>query len=135
MLQNLNYVHIAVCGLIYFIIGALWYSLLFRKSWIALVGRAMPTEEARKGMPLMFGITFVLNLIITFATACVIYFVSPNSLAGALKVAALLGVGLVGPTCAMNNMYAQRPFKLTLIDSGYHIAAIAVVSVILTFWH
>jgi hypothetical protein len=134
MFQTLNYLHIAAAALVYFIIGAVWYSLLFQKAWMALIG-VTPTEADKKGMPLMFGMTFILNLVITFATAGVLYFVSPNSILASLKVGALLGVCLVAPTTAMNYMYAKRPFKLTLIDSGYHVVAIMVVSVILSLWH
>jgi hypothetical protein len=32
-------------------------------------------------------------------------------------------------------MYAKRPFMLTVIDSGYHVVAIIVASIILTMWH
>jgi hypothetical protein len=135
MFENLNYVHIAVSTLVYFIIGALWYSLFFGKVWIRLIGGPAPTEEDKRKIPMMFSITFVLNFIIVLSTACVVYFVSPNSVLAALKVGALLGIGFVGTTCTMSYMYAKRPFKLTLIDSGYHIVAILAVSVILSLWH
>ncbi len=113
MIADLNYLHIAVATLAYFIIGAIWYSLLFGKVWTRLIGAAAPTEEDMKKMPMMFSLTFVLNFVITSATACVLYFVSPNSVLGAVKVGALLGLGFVGSACAMSYMYAKRPFKLT----------------------
>ncbi|MFI5149283.1 MAG: DUF1761 domain-containing protein [Bacteroidia bacterium] len=135
MIASLNYVHILVSALVYFILGALWYSLLFQKPWMAAVGVREPNEADKKGMPLMFATTFVLNFVICFGTAAVLHFVQPISIVAALKAGALLGVCFVGTTCAMNNMYAKRPLILTLIDSGYHVAGIIVVSVILTLWH
>jgi hypothetical protein len=136
MLANLNYLHIAVAALVYFILGSLWYSVFFGKVWMQLLGiSGPPTEEDRKGMPMMFGKTFVLNFIIVLSTAVVIYFVKPVTLLAAIKTGGLLGVGFVFTTCAMGYMYTKRPFKLTLIDSGYHIVAIIVAAIILTCWH
>jgi hypothetical protein len=135
MIASLNYIHILVAALAYFIIGALWYSVLFQKPWMAAIGAKAPTEEAKKGMPLMFAITFVLNFVICFAVAVVLHFVQPMSIVPAVKVGALLGACFVGTSCAMNNMYAQRPVVLTLIDAGYHVAGIIMTSVLLTLWH
>jgi hypothetical protein len=134
MIANLNYVHIAVATLAYFFIGFLWYSVLFGKKWMALLGSTGPTEEDKKNMPKMMVFTLILNFIITFSAACVLHFVWPTTILGALKTGALLGVGFTGATTAMNYMYSKRSFQLTLIDSGYHIVSICVISVILTLW-
>lgn len=134
MLANLNYIHILVATLVYFFLGALWYSVLFQKPWVKL-NKIVMNEDSRKGMPLLFAKTFLLNLIVTISTAAVLYFVQPVSLMAAIKTGALLGVGFVGSITALNNMYVQRPFMLTLIDSGYNIVSIILVSIILTMWH
>jgi hypothetical protein len=134
MLANLNFIHIAVATLVYFILGSLWYSVLFGKVWMGLLGFSV-REEDKKNMPRMFATTFLLNFIITGSVACVLYFVSPFSCLAAIKVGVLLGVGFTGSTTAMNYMYSRRSFKLTLIDAGYHIISIILVSVILTLWH
>jgi hypothetical protein len=133
MLANLDYLHILVATVAYFLIGALWYSVLFGKTWVKLIGVTM-TEDDKKNIPMMFAMTFVLNFVITFATAAVLYFIEPRTILAALKSGLLLGVGFVGASCAMNYMYSKRPFKLTLIDSGYHVVSIIVVCIILTLW-
>ncbi len=133
MFANLNYIHIFVAGIVYFIIGALWYSVLFGKIWAGMLG-LVPAEADKKQMPRMFATTFALNLVITFSTACVLHFVDPGTCVGALKTGLLLGVGFTLTSTAMNNMYAKRPFKLTLIDAGYHITGICVAALILTRW-
>lgn len=134
MFVNLNYVHIAVAALAYFAVGALWFGPLFGKLWIRLTGISGPTEEDKKRIPLMFGITLVLSFILTLSVACVLYFVQPASITGALKVGLLAGGGFVFCASAMNYMYAKRPFQLTLLDAGYHLVSLCLVSVILTLW-
>ena len=134
MFANLNYLHIGVATLAYFLIGALWFGPLFGKHWMKLTGMKEPIEEQKKRMPLMFGITLVLSFVLTLSTACVLYFVQPINIMGAIKTGLLCGGGFVFCSAAMNYMYAARPFGLTLLDTGYHTFAITVVAVILTLW-
>jgi hypothetical protein len=134
MLSNLNYVHILVASIVYFIIGALWYSLLFGKIWMKLLG-ITGNEDDKKKMPMIFSVTFVLNFIIVVSTACVIGFVQPSNMIVAIKVGLLLGVGIAGTTCTMNYMYSRKSFGLIAIDAGYHVLAITISSIILTLWH
>ena len=133
MFANLNYIAIGVSTLVYFIIGALWYSLLFGKEWMKLVGLT-PTPEDKKNMPKIFSITFILNFIICLSTAAVIYFVQPVSIIAAIKTAILVSA-FVCACGVMNYMYAKRPLKLMLIDMGYHVFGIIIISIILTYWH
>ena len=133
MIGHLNYTHIAVSTVAYFAIGSIWYSVLFSKKWMSL-GRITMGEADKKNIFIMFGITLILNFIITVSTACVVHLISPPTLVNAIKVGLMLGGGIVFATCAMSYMYAKRPFLLTWIDAGYHFAGITVVSVILMLW-
>ena len=136
MISHLNHVHIIVAALVYFIIGALWYSMLFGKKWMKLIGHSGEVTEAdKKGMPVMFLSTFILNYVICFATACVIFYIQPMSVMADLKIASLIGVGFIGTTTAMSNMYAKRSFQLTVIDSGYHFVGILSATILLQMWH
>ncbi|MBL0183586.1 MAG: DUF1761 domain-containing protein [Chitinophagaceae bacterium] len=73
MLQNfdyLNWVAIGVAALAYFILGALWYSkVLFVKRWIADLKIDVNNPDAKKGMGMMFGGSFVMMLVQCLALA------------------------------------------------------------------
>ncbi|MES2701570.1 MAG: DUF1761 domain-containing protein [Bacteroidota bacterium] len=133
MFSHLNFLAIAVATVVYFIIGALWFSVLFGKPWIKLTGITM-SDEDKKGVPKVFAVTFVINFIICMATAIVIYLVNPADAISAATVGMILGIGFMAAPAAMNYMYARRPFQLTMIDAGYHVVAITVVSMILGVW-
>lgn len=136
MISQLNHIHILVAALVYFVLGALWYSMLFGKKWMKLVGATGEMTDAdKKAMPMIFVSTFILNYVICMAIACVVYFVQPMNIMVDLKVGALLGGGFVFTTAGMSNMYAKRPFMLTAIDSGYHILAIIAATIIMQMWH
>ena len=136
MISHLNHIHIVVAALVYFILGALWYSMLFKKQWMKLVGATGEMTDAdKKAMPMIFVSTFILNYVICFAVASVIYFVQPMNMMADLKIAALLGGGFVFTTTGMNNMYGKRSFQLTVIDAGYHIVGITAATIIMQMWH
>ena len=133
MLTHLNYLHIVVAAAVYFIIGGLWYSVLFGKSWMVLVN-VTPTEEDKKKAPMMMGMTLVINLIITIGLAFVYKLIRAHSVIVALKVGGFLGVCFFLMPMILNNMYARRPTKLTMIDAGYHVVGVIVASLILVLW-
>ena len=47
-----------------------------------------------------------------------------------------LGIGLffIAPWIMINNAYAMRPFRLTLIDGGYAVAGSAIIGAVLTLF-
>ncbi len=132
-LSNINYIALAVSVVVYFAIGAVWFSVLFGKVWIALTGVQM-TEDSKKNVGKIFGVTFVINILICAGVACLVSMVNPADIMSAVHLGLTAGVCFMFAPCAMNYMYAQRPFKLVLIDAGYHVVSILTVTVIMSMW-
>jgi hypothetical protein len=44
---HVNYLAILVCGVVIFLLGGIWYSLLFKKPWVALMG--ISEEKMKEG--------------------------------------------------------------------------------------
>ncbi len=131
--SHINYLAFAVAVVVYFAIGALWFSVLFGKQWIALTGVQM-TEDSKKKAGKMFGITFLINVLICAGIACLVWMLHSANAAEGLHLGLILGVCFMFAPCAMNYMYAQRPFKLVMIDAGYHVVAITTATVIMSVW-
>ena len=53
----------------------------------------------------------------------------------ALKAGALAGIGFVAASFGINYQFAQRSFKLWLIDGGYHTVQFVLFGLILGLWH
>ena len=134
MLTNLNYLAIIASSVIYFALGALWFGPLFGKLWLKLVGLSL-TEEDKKNALFMFAKTFILDFVITFSVAVIIYLLKPTTISSALQVSTLIGLGFVAAPFLGNYMYAKRSMKLFAIEAGYHFVCIIIVSIILTIWH
>jgi hypothetical protein len=113
-----------------FLLGGLWYSpALFGKTWNAENGGVKQEGHPAK----VFGVAFVFSLAAAVAFAC---WVGPApQLQDALKSGALAGAGLVATSFGINYQFAQRTFKLWLVDGGYHFAQFVLFGLVLGLWH
>ena len=113
-----------------FMLGGLWYSnALFGRAWNAENGGPVQSGHPAK----VFGVSIVFSLIAAFAFA---YWLGASPpLDAALKAGALAGIGLVATSFGINYQFAQRSFKLWLIDGGYHVVQFLLFGLILGSWH
>ena len=113
-----------------FLLGGLWYSSpLFGHVWNAENG-----GQPQQGHPAkVFGISFLFSLVAAAAFAA--WLGAAPSLEFALKAGALVGLAFVATSFGINYQFAQRSFKLWLIDAGYHTAQFILFGLILGLWH
>ncbi len=69
------------------------------------------------------------------AAAFAVWLGPAPSLATALRAALLAGVGFVAASFGINYQFAQRSFKLWLIDGGYHAVQFLLFGLVLGLWH
>ncbi len=132
-IHQVNYLAIIVSAVVYFVIGAVWYSLVFGKIWMKYVGRS--EEQLRSGSKIVFLYTLIAELVICFAMAFIIWILGTPNCVSAIKVGLFFGLAFTSTIIAINNWYGQRSWKLTFIDSGYHIVGMVFASIILTVWN
>lgn len=115
--------------------GAAYYMSL-SKQWIAATG--MPVDENGKpignGSPLPFVLS-ALAMILVAGMMRHIFAASGVASFGAGLVSGL-GIGLffIAPWIMINNAYAMRSFKLTVIDGGYAVGGCAIIGAVLTLF-
>lgn len=117
------------------IFGAGYYMAL-SKPWVAASG--VPVDESGRpaggASPMPFFLSAVAMLLVAGMMRHIF------SMAGIASVGAGavsgLGVGLffIAPWIMINNAYAMRPFRLTLIDGGYAVAGAAIIGAVLTLF-
>ena len=118
----------AVAG---FVVGGLWYGPLFGKAWMQ--ARGINREDAAKGanMPLIFGTTFVLNLIAAFMLDHLyLTYDTPVGQHHALVIAGIIGLGFITTSIGVNYLFSRLPRSLFLIDAGYWIVTYLVMGAI-----
>lgn len=133
-LSSINHLAVLVATVIYFFIGALWYSpLLFAKPWMEALN-INPGNIDKTGMAKIMSLTFLSNYFILFCVAVLIHLTGISGAAGGFKLGLLCGVGFVFATQYINSLYEKRPMKLLLINSGYAVVGIITGAIILAIW-
>ncbi len=124
----INYPAVFLGALAFFAVGAVWYSMLFGKAWQRLVGLS---EEQIKGanMPMIFGLCFVAELVISWMLGHQIARTSPPS-----HVIMMFALGFAGalmiPATAINYLFQRKPLKLFLIDAGHFLVGMAAMGAV-----
>ena len=114
-MPEVNYLAVALAALSAFVLGGLWYSLLFAKQWAALTGQS--EEKLKSGNPaIVFGGAFLLNLIAAFVLAM---FIGPLEIHYAALAGLSVGLCWVAASLGVNYLFERRPLVLWLINGGY----------------
>ena len=128
-----NYLAVIVAAIAYWLLGAIWYGVVFGEAWIAL--EHMTPEQARSTNPVLpYVITLVLNVLIAYALAQICIWRNANTLGRGASVGVLLWVGFVGPVTFTTYMYEMRPKELYAINQFFPLAGFVLMGAILGGW-
>jgi hypothetical protein len=130
---EIHWIAILVAAVAGFGVGAVWYSVLFGKAWIEARGLTEEQIRAGGGNPaVLFGLTFLLDLLMAFVLDHVLGTYGSTSLGTAAMVAGGTALGFVIPAMAVNYLFQQATMKHFLIDAGHWLAVFLVMGVALS---
>jgi hypothetical protein len=123
----MNIVSIIVAAASSFLLGGIWYSILFGSLWQKEVGLTCDQLKSHGVKPYI--VTGIYSLIAAFA----FYYLVMNSvsLSYNLIIGFIVGI-LVATSLGTNYQFAGRSTLLFLIDAGYHVARFVLYALI--FW-
>lgn len=130
-LSNLNWISVVIAFFAYFILGALWFTLLFKKQYAISLGKE--NEPQQKPAPIFIIGPAICSLVITIASALLIYALNLSAINRAIEFAFVVGIGfLVANTINIAiNPNIPRPIHYGIISGAYHLTGILIVSIIL----
>jgi hypothetical protein len=126
--QNLNWLAIILAALSSFLLGFLWYSILFSKRWMKENGF---TSDSMKdaNMLKIFGLSF---LFILFASFMLALFIGNDAGAGFGASAGLLaGLGWVFTFLGVIYLFERRSLALFLINACYSVVSLTVMGLLI----
>ena len=131
-----NYLAVVVAAVAYWVLGAIWFGVVFGRQWLQL--EHIPPEQvaAMKGAVAAFPyiMSFVLNLIIAFVLAQLCAWRNATTAARGASLGVLLWIGIIGPVTYTTNMYEMRPLNLFLLNEGYVLVGLFLMGAILGAW-
>lgn len=130
-MDGLNLYAIIAAAVAAFVLGGIWYArFVFGEIWVKANGTVY--REGKTHNILTFIIAFVFYFIAAFAFAALI---GPQpEITYAIKSGAEIGIFFVATSFGINYLFAERSYKLFLIDSTYHLAQFIIYGVVLGLW-
>ena len=118
-----------------FAVGAAWYGAMARP-WMAAAGiKQGPDGQPEGGLnPVTYVLAFGLQLLVAGMMRHVFSVAGVGGLFEGLVSGAGIGLFFITPWIALNNMYGQRPLRLTLIDGAYAVTGCAAMGTVLALF-
>jgi Protein of unknown function (DUF1761) len=136
-----NWLAVAAAAVSGFIIGFLWYGVLFVKQWMAGNGITMDetqTKTFKNGIEMDASpMPFVFNILAMVLYAVVMNWLLRRANATTLKDGATIGgaIGLMSLVGVyINNMFAGTSSSLSMVDGSYIFVLFTVMGTILGGW-
>jgi Protein of unknown function (DUF1761) len=131
-MPSLNYLAVLVSAVVLFVLGGLWFSLIFANPWRRMMGITGP--QASPGAAL-FAQLFVCALVTSWGMAAVLSHVGTMDVGRAIGFAILCWVGFAGATSYATAAAGGKQRAQWAIESGYNLVSFIVAAAILSAWH
>ena len=110
-------------------LGALWYSpLLFGEKWMQSIGKT-PDTLGSSTLPMIGSVAA--SLMTAIGVAIIMSLTGVSSLSAGFGVGLTLGVLIVFPALLSDNLFCGWGNQLLLIQSGYRVLSILLMSLVL----
>jgi hypothetical protein len=130
----MNWLAIVGAALAFWILGFLWYSVLFGKMWAAgLEQRGLKFEPGGMG-PKIVG-TFLANLVAAVVMQHLIARIGNVNVLHGLRLGIGVGLGFSATTVTIASIWQSQPFRVWLIDVAYYTLGVGLLGLILSAWH
>jgi len=134
--MKINHPAVLVAAVVHFIIGGLWYGVIFGNTFLNIV---QWTPEQIKQVQeqahwSQYAAAFASSLVLVYVLAHFIKYMRVTDVAGGLQTAIWLWLGFVITTQLATVIFEQRKLGLYLLNVGYQLVACLICSVILTVW-
>ena len=135
-LGQLNWLAVIVGALIYFALGALWYSpVLFAKPWMRSIG----WDESRQvsASPMTYAIPAALYVVGAVATGMLAAATGSDTLGEGIILGLVTGIGYALMLTAVDAVFdpnKPQPWLWFAISGAYHLLGFVIVAVLVSVW-
>lgn len=130
-ISAINWLSVVVALVAYSVLGALWFTLLFKKQYAKSLGKE--GEDLQNSTPIFYIGPMICCLLIIVASALLIHALGIHTLAGGIEFALIVGVGyLFSNTVNIAiNPNMPKPIPYGIISGMFHLVGILIVCTIL----
>ena len=125
----LNWLAIVLATVVFFAVGAVWYSALFARAWQREVGLSTEQLTCGRNMMLIMGTCLLLEFIVVLMLGHLFARIQPGDHAK-MMMATGFGLAIMAPAIGINYLYQRRSLKLFLIDAGHFVVGMTAVGLV-----
>ena len=124
-MSEINWLPVLLGALTFFLVGAIWYGVLFSKAWQKAAG--ISDEQLQGGnMALIFGLTFLAEVVIAMTLWHLIVRTGASDRA-VMMMAIGFGATIMTPAIGINSLYLRKTLAHFLIDAGHFMVGMAAM--------
>jgi len=114
-------------------LGALWYGVIFKKSWMKLVGSGV--EQTPKSQVSRVVATFIACFLLSFMLAHILALAGSLTAMDGASIGIVCWFGFIGPPSFAQHIWEGRRANLFAINAAYWLVAMALGGAILAEFH
>ena len=130
-----NHFAVILAAVLFFVLGAVWYTVL-ATPWLSGIGKtAEQIAKEHGGSPLPFVVGFLAILVMCYTLNWIVSrALQPTTAGSGAMSGAMVALGLVGATLALNYGFEARSVSLWLINAVYVLIGLAMAGAIIGGW-
>lgn len=130
---DINLIGVVLGAVSNMVIGAIWYSpMVFGKTWMKLTGITQTEiDSGKKQMPKIYSMAFIGALITAYILALIIDLVGASTVGEGLQIGFLVWLGFIATTTLSSVLFEKKKTDLYVLNNGYNLISILVMSVII----
>lgn len=123
---NINFIAVLLAATSNFLVGGLWYSVIFANKWQKLSG--VTDKQLQSGNAKIFMVSYILSLIMAANLAA---FIGSEGLAFGVFAGMAAGFGWVAMAIGINYLFERKPLCLYIINAMYFVASFSIMGLII----
>jgi hypothetical protein len=134
--MKINYPAVLVATIVHFLVGGIWYGLLFSNKFVELIawGPEKLKEMENHNPAKELVIAFLSALVLVYILAHFVQYTKARTAIDGIQTAFWLWLGFIATTQLATVVFEERKLGLYLINVGYQFVACALAAMILALW-
>ena len=130
----MEFINVLAAAAASWVFGAIWYMAL-AKPWVEATGISVDEDgKPTDNNPLPFILSAICMILVAGMMRHILQMAGITEVGKSMMVGLGVGAFFIAPWIMINNAYAGRPFKLTIIDGGYAVFGCMIVGIVLALF-
>ena len=128
-----NYLAVVVAALANYIIGIIWYSAIFRGTWLRLSGQSEMRVSVLSVVLALVG-AFLTSYILAHAVIFAGTYMKTSGVGLGLTTGFFNWIGFIAPVTLASVLYEKKSWGYWLLNNGFWLLSLLVMGIILALW-